>query len=76
VGEQTKLNEDHDTWVPDTVVNEEFGISRMGLRRWTKDPRLGFPPPIKIRTKNYRSRRALEQWKERMVQDAIRKRAK
>jgi len=42
---------------------------------WGKDPNLGFPPKIKIRQHNFRSRRALEEFKERMVAQAIKARA-
>jgi hypothetical protein len=61
-----------DTLVPDPQVCQEFGISLMGLWRWSRDPNLDFPPAINIRGRNYRSRRALECFKERMVRQAIR----
>lgn len=65
-------DEPADQLVLDTNVAKEFGgVSLMTLYRWTKDPRLGFPPPIKIRTKNFRSRRALEEFKTRMMRNAI-----
>jgi predicted DNA-binding transcriptional regulator AlpA len=56
-----------DQLVPDPQVWREFGISSMTGWRWTRDPTLGFPPPIKIRTRCFRSRRALEEFKRRMV---------
>jgi hypothetical protein len=43
----------------------------MTLWRWDRDPELDFPPPVKIRKKNYRSRQQLEQFKQRMVNSAI-----
>jgi hypothetical protein len=62
--------------VPDHIVRNELGdVSLMTIYRWTNDPTLGFPPPIKIRNKNFRSRRALEEFKERMTREAITKRA-
>jgi predicted DNA-binding transcriptional regulator AlpA len=64
-----------DEWVPDPVVWREFGVTSMTLYRWTKDESLGFPQPVKIRTKNFRSRRALEDFKARMMRDAISQRA-
>jgi hypothetical protein len=65
-----------DGLVADPAVAMEFGnISLMTLYRWTNDPTLGFPPPIKIRTKNFRSRRALDDFKARLMRDAISKRA-
>jgi predicted DNA-binding transcriptional regulator AlpA len=60
-----------DELVPDPVVWKEFGITSMTLYRWTNDAKLNFPPPIKIRTKNFRSRRALEEFKGRMLRIAI-----
>jgi hypothetical protein len=64
-----------DTLVPDKFVAAEFNISKMGLWRWTNDPALGFPPQIKIRNRNFRSRRALEDFKARMMRQAIAARA-
>lgn len=52
-----------DYLVPDPQVQKEFGISAMTLWRWTQDPKLDFPPIIKIRTRNYRSRMALDNFK-------------
>jgi hypothetical protein len=64
----TELDHCPDQLVPDPIVAQEFGgITLMTLYRWTNDPELGFPPPIKIRTKNFRSRRALEDFKARMI---------
>ena len=61
-----------DQLVPDPVVANEFGgVSLMTLYRWTLDPTLAFPRPIKIRNKNYRSRCALEEFKARMMRGAI-----
>lgn len=61
-----------DQLVPDPIVAKEFGgISLMTLYRWTNDPTLGFPPPVKIRTKNFRSRRAIEEFKTRLVQQGM-----
>ena len=51
-----------DTLVPDPQVRSLFGVTSMTLYRWTNDPDLGFPQPIRIRSRNYRSRRALDAW--------------
>jgi hypothetical protein len=56
-----------DELVPDPRVCEEFGITLMTLWRWDHDPKLKFPPAIKIRKKNYRSRRQLEQFKQHLI---------
>jgi len=65
-----------DTFVPDTVVCQEFGITPMSLWRWDQDAALDFPPKIKIGRHNYRSRRALETFKQRMQRAAIEQRSK
>ena len=44
--------------------------------RWTRDPELNFPPPIKIRNRCFRSRRALEAFKERMLRETLAAQAK
>ena len=66
-------NDNHDDLlIPDPQVWKMFGVTSMTLHRWTRDERLGFPPPIKIRTRNYRSQSALKEWKERMVRGGVR----
>ena len=65
-----------DQFVPDTVVCAEFGITSMSLWRWTNHKKLNFPPRIKIGARNYRSRRELEEFKERMQRTAIEQRSK
>ena len=64
-----------DTLVPDPQVWREFGICTMTGYRWTYDPTLNFPPPIKIRNRCFRSRKMLEDFKARMLRKAIRGRA-
>jgi hypothetical protein len=56
-----------DTLVPDPVVWKEFGVTSMTGWRWTQDPDLGFPAQIKIRTRSFRSRKGIEEFKGRMV---------
>jgi hypothetical protein len=67
-----------DEWVPDPQVCREFGITDQSLWRWDQDPelaKLGFPPKIQLRGHNYRSRRGLEAFKQRMARNAMRKAA-
>ena len=68
---KTNIQEsDVDTLVPDPQVRKEFGgVSDMCLWRWTHDPSLGFPPVIRIKNCCYRSRRALEEFKARLVRE-------
>jgi hypothetical protein len=61
----------HDTLVPDPIVRREFGVTAMTIHRWTNDPELGFPPIIKVRKRNFRSRRALEEFKKGLIARAL-----
>jgi hypothetical protein len=71
-----------DVMVPDPQVCREFGITSMTLLRWTRDKHMDFPPPIKFsdrpNSRNYRSRVALEAFKQKMLKraTAIRDRAR
>jgi hypothetical protein len=62
---------DVDELIPDPQVWKEFGVTDMTLSRWTADENLGFPPAIKIRNRNFRSRRAIEEFKRSMIAKAI-----
>lgn len=61
-----------DQLIPDPQVWRMLNICSMTLRRWTRDPKMDFPPAIKIRSRNYRSRAAIEAWKEKMLRKGIR----
>jgi hypothetical protein len=61
----------NDELVPDPQVWREFRVTSMTGWRWTRDPALGFPPVIKIRSRNYRSRAALNAWRERMIRNGV-----
>lgn len=74
-GDTTSLKEDDfDTFVPESRVREEFDVTAMTLHRWDRDPELGFPPPITIRGRKYRSRKQLQAFKDRQVKLATRNR--
>jgi predicted DNA-binding transcriptional regulator AlpA len=60
-----------DELVPDPAVCREFGIVSMTLWRWTRDKELQFPPAVQIRGRNFRSRRQLQAFKERMIRAAV-----
>ena len=64
-------SEQPDELVPDPQVWRELGITSMTGWRYTHDPELNFPPPIKIRTRNFRSRRQLEEFKARLLRHAM-----
>lgn len=65
------MDDKNDTLVPDPAVAREFAISSMSLWRWTRDPELNFPPAIRIRGRNFRSRSQLEAFKARLLRAAI-----
>jgi hypothetical protein len=67
----TEKTIDPDQFVPDPKVRREFDITEMTLHRWDNDEALGFPPKIKIRGRNFRSRLALEAFKTTMLRRAI-----
>ena len=50
-------------------VLDRYGISRMTLDRWLKDPETGFPQPIRIKGQRYFSTAAIEQWEEAQASD-------
>ena len=57
----------------DAVAEGFGGVSLMTPHRWINDQTPGFPVPIKIRSKNFCSR-ALEDFKARMMRNAINQR--
>jgi hypothetical protein len=65
-----------DELVPDRQICREFGITPMTLWRWDRDPELRFAPPVRIRNRKFRSRRAIEVFKARMLRRAIERRAR
>jgi hypothetical protein len=72
------LDDPPDSLVPDAVVQEEFGVGPMGLHRWDADAEmaaLGWPPPVYIRKRKYRSRKKLETFKAAPVRRSIRDRS-
>jgi hypothetical protein len=76
---QTEDDDAPDELVPDPTVAREFNVSLVTIWRWTHDPALGFPPPIKATGRptgrNYRSRKAVEHFKKRAIERAIRDRS-
>ena len=41
--------------LPDRKVAERYGVCRRTLFRWDRNPTLGFPPPVRINNRKYRS---------------------
>jgi predicted DNA-binding transcriptional regulator AlpA len=50
------------TFLPDPKVRVRYGVTDMTLWRWSKDPNLKFPQPMKINGRNYRRLAELETW--------------
>jgi hypothetical protein len=66
-----------DELVPDPQVAKELNISLMTVWRWDRDPEmvaLGWPPPVRLRTRKYRSRLQLEKFKNAALRRAIKTR--
>ena len=59
---------DDEDFVPSPIVKKENGgISDMTLWRWTRDPRIKFPPPdIVINGRKYWKRRTLRRHRRRL----------
>jgi hypothetical protein len=68
----------HDALVPDGQVAVELGnISLMTIVRYDADPAmasLGWPPPIRLKQRKYRSRHALEAFKAALIRRAVEQR--
>lgn len=54
-----------DQYIPDPEVQRRYNITAMTLWRWDHDQTLGFPPPIRIRHRKYRSAKALAEFERR-----------
>ena len=48
--------------LPDRLVAQRYDVVVRTLERWDTVPGLGFPPPVYIRRRRYRSVEALDQW--------------
>lgn len=73
---QLLAEDDFDSFVPEREVLAEFSISEMTMHRWDKDGSLNFPPVIWIRNRKYRSRKQLQAFKQRMMEEGIANRGK
>jgi len=52
-------------------VANEFSKHPRTIKRWARDPKLGFPKLVEINRRLYVSRRALDAWKAGMLASAI-----
>jgi hypothetical protein len=61
-----------DQLVPDRLARAELGgVTAMTFYRRDSNPEAGWPPKIKMGNRNYRSRRALEEYKQRLMAEAL-----
>jgi hypothetical protein len=63
-----------DSFVSDSDVVRELGITLQTVFRWDRSPSVvadGWPPKIKIGTRNYRSRAALNEFKANVLRRAL-----
>jgi predicted DNA-binding transcriptional regulator AlpA len=51
--------------VPGPKVKARYGVSEQSIWRWTNDPELEFPQPVKINRRNYWRLADLERWERR-----------
>ena len=49
-------------YLPAGQVRARYGVSDMSLWRWLRDPKLGFPAPIKIHNRRYWKLSDLQAW--------------
>ena len=47
-------------YLPEKQVAARYGVHVVSLARLDKDPKLGFPPPIRIRGRKYRDQDELD----------------
>jgi hypothetical protein len=62
--------------IPDPVVaRERYRVHPHTLRRWDKNPALGFPPVIIVNNRRYREAAALDAWDRKNSREAAALRA-
>ena len=49
-------------------VMQRFGITEMTLWRWSRDDRLGFPQPMRIRNRKFYSVAEIEAWERQKME--------
>lgn len=57
------------------VARERYHVHPVTLRRWDKNPALGFPPPIYVNNRRYRDEAALDAWDLKNSREAAMRRA-
>jgi hypothetical protein len=73
-----KATPDDNKLMPDRDVRAEFKVTAMTLWRWDHDPRmaeLGWPQPVRICKRKYRSHRQIQAFKAALIAKSIAERA-
>ena len=62
--------------IPDRdVARERYRVHPHTLRRWDKNPALGFPPPVYLNGRRYREAGKLDVWDRKNSREAATRRA-
>ena len=61
--------------IPDPVVARRYHVHPHTLRRWDKNPKLKFPPPVYVNKRRYREAEALDAWDRKNSREAATLRA-
>jgi predicted DNA-binding transcriptional regulator AlpA len=61
------MNTTDKRFLPDPAVQRRYSVSAMTLYRWDKNPKLGFPPPLRINGRKFRDVALLEAWERSRV---------
>jgi predicted DNA-binding transcriptional regulator AlpA len=48
--------------IPDAQVRDRYGVHISTLYNWDRDPKLGFPKPIRINNRKFRDEAELDQF--------------
>jgi hypothetical protein len=59
--------------MPDAKVRKRYGVTAMTGWRWDRDPDLGFPKPMWIQGRKYRSVDELDEFDARMRRNPIKR---
>jgi hypothetical protein len=63
-------------FIPDgAVARERYRVHPHTLRRWDKNPKLKFPPPIYMNGRRYRDVEQLDDWDRKNSREAATRRA-
>ena len=58
----SKHSESKPVLLSDRQVAERYDVVVRTLERWDEQPKLGFPPPVRINRRRYRALAELEAW--------------